>query len=308
MAYVGVLKLPRAMKCWPDVIGKEWPTRIGEIDVKVQMPIHASDAADETGLSPLANPTTSQNLDDFDVWGYAEDHVCEIFAVALTCTEPVNESSIKSMFAEVDTWLECVYAWLSAWTGQAIHIRDEVPYRRGGAVTLQFWSEDEHGTGQRVRGPASILALPGMPVRSTHLRDSLRRGADLQCPPLERQFLSDALVAHLRLVYRRATIDACTSVEIVVNDVLRSMRDQVGSKAAKVINSRAPLGPRIEIARDLGAPLPEEVDELLLYPRNAAVHEGLLPNKLESSQAWELSKEIVNQLSPLDRPTPEGED
>ncbi len=116
-------------------------------------------------------------------------------------------------------------------------------------------------------------------------------------PPLARALMTTAIRAAVAANWRVAIIDAATAVEVAFTAGMTTrLSDEASSRVTEALIGRTRmLGPRLDLARELGMPLPAKIKEDLAQRRNAVVHQGAditgAHAKAAISAAWEAVRE-----------------
>ena len=178
----------------------------------------------------------------------------------------------------IEGWFDRVRTWAEILTGQDLDPSHRVFDAVISGVGLSFIEPPHEGS------LGMTLTTPSIrPVRADEWRTILelvRVGTE---PPLEELVSRDARAAHRRGFNRRATIDAATSLEVVLSRVLTAMADQLPEKQQKRLNDKPTLGTFVSIAEasKIEFDVPFDQLRLLTQRRNDAVHRG------QAATAWE---------------------
>ena len=120
-------------------------------------------------------------------------------------------------------------------------------------------------------------------------------------PPLARALLTTARRAAATGNSRLAVIDAATAAEVALTtgltDRLSAITSPQGTRAR--IDRTRMLGPRLNLARQLGMTLPGRINPDLVERRNAVVHGGTRVTDTEAQAAIKAAAELVDEYEPL---------
>jgi hypothetical protein len=122
-----------------------------------------------------------------------------------------------------------------------------------------------------------------------------------QQPPLARTLMTTATRAATTADWRVAVIDAATATEAALTAGLVAQLSATLSPrdvAEKLKNNRM-LGKRIALARTLNMPLPAGIQDDLVEPRNAAMHQGTEVTGDQVRAAITAAWAVVHQYDPL---------
>jgi HEPN domain-containing protein len=120
-------------------------------------------------------------------------------------------------------------------------------------------------------------------------------------PPLARVLLTTAKRAAATGNSRLAVIDAATAAEVALT---AGLSDHLASEASPqviraLIERTRMLGPRLDLARDLGMTLPDRIRTDLLERRNAVIHRGTVLTGDDAQAAIRAAGQLVDQCQPL---------
>jgi hypothetical protein len=178
------------------------------------------------------------------------------------------------------------------------------------------WEEEYYGatafTGAGYDGDHDGLDVPYQPVQRGHRHPPQRLSASAwghalehasggDQPPLARILMTTATQAAMAANWRVAIIDAATATEAALTAGLVAQLSATlsPSDVTKKLESNRMLGRRIELARTLNMPLPARVQEDLVDPRNAAMHQGADVTRDQVKAALAAAWAVVHQYDPL---------
>jgi hypothetical protein len=120
-------------------------------------------------------------------------------------------------------------------------------------------------------------------------------------PPLARVLLATAKRAAATGNPRLAVIDAATAAEVALTTGLTDrLSAEASSQVVRVLIDRTKmLGPRLDLARDLGMTLPDRIRTDLVDRRNAVVHRGTTVTDTDAQAAITVAAELVDEYEPL---------
>lgn len=217
------------------------------------------------------------------------------------------EQAAQLIVDAMDDWWNSVRGWLEIVSGQHL---TEVGHRElqvfGNKTPIWSLRDDgtQDATALSITGTSSIH-LGGREVAEVSA-DTLRDCVSLVglTPPLAWTLVRDARALHEAGQYRRAVIDAATSAELAVSEMVdvRLAETEQSVRGALVAAHRM-LGAKSKLLVSLGCPpLPSAFEADLVVPRNNAVHKGLSVDRATSGRAISVAAEVVELAYPL--PTP----
>jgi hypothetical protein len=120
-------------------------------------------------------------------------------------------------------------------------------------------------------------------------------------PPLARVLLTTAARAAATSNWRVAVIDAATAAEVALTTGLTAhLSAEASSQVVRALIERTRmLGPRLDLAKDLGMTLPARIHADLLEQRNAVIHRGTEVTETAAQAAIAAAWELVDEYEPL---------
>jgi hypothetical protein len=235
-------------------------------------------------------------------WGWIStkpEYGVDITALALSFD--LDEPSLT---ADIYGWFGKLTDWLQAYTLQVLtpQSTDEgTPSRSIRAWRIVNGRSEEAAyipPRRHPHVPASILVTPSIwaaSVRRSSVGDEL---------PLSWQLLGDGLRALHADHPRRAVIEAFTALEVMLREAIRRRVELCDDPpvANVIVKQRNTLWPLVNMAKDLGIELPEDLTKRLVEMRNSVVHRGNLPTLEDALTIWEVAHEFSLQQSPLPPP------
>jgi hypothetical protein len=193
------------------------------------------------------------------------------------------------------------------------HLRDWLTIAAEGPTS---WAEDYYGAtafpGPGYDGDYDGLDVPYKPVQRGHRHAprplsgwawgrALEHASAGDQPPLARALMTTAVHAAMAANWRVAIIDAATATEAALTAGLVAQLSTTlsSSDVAKRLKSNSMLGKRIELARSLKMPLPARIQEDLVNPRNATMHQGADATRDQVKAAIKAAWAVVHQYHPL---------
>jgi hypothetical protein len=228
-------------------------------------------------------------------WGFIHDHdSVTIQAVGLILLQPLGwgEKLIDFDHA-VGQWRHLLRDWLSVIAEGptdflGLPVRGETRWASEG-YTNEIWSNyyDNLQRPQRVSR-----------WQWEHVLAHIRAGDQ---PPLARVLLTTAKRAAATGNSRLAVIDAATAAEVALT---AGLADRLSAEASPqvvraLVERTRMLGPRLDLAKDLGMRLPDRIRADLLDRRNVVVHRGTAVTGDDAEAAITAAGELVDQYQPL---------
>jgi hypothetical protein len=284
----------------PEALTLRRPTMISGIECHVLLPRPTSRGY--TGV-PLRPPVDAHQKTDPDwaagtgwpkvTWGDGHSHhSVTITAVGLIpFSEPIQHRRIVDFDRAAGQHL--LGDWLSVFAGGPTDTLS-LPGRGG-----TEWVETKNDAALWVH--YTLSRRRPWPVSRWQWEHALAHIHSGDQPPLALVLLASAKRAAADGNPRLAVIDAATAAEVALTHGLTDhLSAQATSQVAQVLTDRARmLGPRLQLARDLGMPLPDRIHPDLVDRRNAAVHRGTTVTETDAQAAITKAAELVSQYEPL---------
>jgi hypothetical protein len=271
---------------------------IGGIECQLLLPTLRPDWA-MTGERDLESPyepdAESGRSWPMTEWGFIHDHdSVTIQAVGLVLIQPLGWGSMLIDFDHaVGLWRHQLRDWLSVIADGPtdfleLPVRGETRWADEG-YTNEVW-ENYYDNVQRPRRVSRW--------QWEHVLAHVRSGEE---PPLARVLLTTAKRAASAGNSRLAVIDAATAAEVALTVGLSDrLSTEATSRVAQVLMERTRmLGPRLDLAKDLGMALPGRIRADLLERRNAVIHRGTAVTDADAHAAITAAGELVDEYQPL---------
>ncbi|WP_063046193.1 hypothetical protein [Nocardia pseudovaccinii] len=184
-------------------------------------------------------------------------------------------------------WFAGVEDWVSVVTGEDINHRQPVFDANVIGPGLQLWRG-----GKWRDGGFRVMTPRPQPLSAVFLQAILDRVADGEQPPVEHQLRRDSLGAFRRRDFRKAVLDAATSVERCLIVLIGKIEQRTGNKCtARSIVSRSNWLVRHEPSYQPHSDLNRLAD-----CRNAVIHAGESASESDARSAVEVSIAVVDAL------------
>lgn len=314
------------LRCpWPvgigfglEALGTCTKTRLARRDVVVHLPRPLRDTPvliqprvlDDLVEEPeYAYGEDLDNGEHFSPWGWpiswgSPDH--SIFAVAqvVLAFQPVSTKDAETVVTEFigafRPWFRLVKDWVEVLTEQDL---DDVAPRRRVEVAGHRWAAWAGGAHVRVAQRVVVDFDFGEPVHVERWARVLELVGTGTQPAVEHLLLRDARASHARAQYRRAVVDAATSLEIALHRLLLAEHRRVPTNLADELvrlAERWTLGPLYGTLDRLGL-LPTSVTRDLVTLRNSVIHKKAHePTERESAAMLQAAADSVNAATPID--------
>jgi hypothetical protein len=228
-------------------------------------------------------------------WGFIHDHdSVTVQAVGLILQQPLGWGEMLIDFDHaVGQWRHLLRDWLSVIAEGPtdfleLPVRGETRWANE-AYTNEIWSNYY----DNLQRPQRVTRW-----QWEHVLAHIRAGDQ---PPLARVLLTTAKRAAATGNSRLAVIDAATAAEV---GLTAGLADRLAAEASPqviqaLVERTRMLGPRLDLARDLGMTLPDRIRVDLLERRNAVIHRGTAVTDDDAQAAISAAGKLVDQYQPL---------
>lgn len=311
--------LPAGVGFRLEVLGAATPTRLADRDAVVHLPRLFGDEpvlvqpAVLDGL--VEEPEYSDGVDAEDdrptsPWGWPTSWGSTVETTALAVTQVVitvdgvgaadAESVVSECVRAFPPWFRLLKDWVEVLTEQDL---DHVAPRKRLELEGDRWAAWV-GTAD-VKVPMRIIVdfdygKPLHQARWARLLELVGTGTQ---PAVERLLLRDAHAAHVRGQYRRAVVDAATSLEIALHRLLLAEHRTAPTSLADELMrlaERWTLGTLHGTLERLERTPPSVTADLVAL-RNSVVHKKAHePTEAESNSMLQAARDAVNLATPID--------
>lgn len=243
-----------------------------------------------------------------DFWGSGETLTAEIEAVGFTLIAAgsavqieIEKGELGNGYAYIDgvedellEWIRRFGKWVQMIVNQPLDLNDPVPgLISDPSLRLFSWAETESErswlnsrtkvSGIMWEGSGSVVSERKVDVQTLSTLVTLTN--DSQCsPPAAVTLLAAARLAVRRRKLRQAIADLGTAMESILTQLL-----------SLPIDHTITLGLLVKTALTDGVQLPSDINDNLVYPRNAAVHRSVEPDRRCVMRAIEIVDGLVNR-------------
>ena len=316
-------RLPIGVVADGDVIGLEVAARFGAASVEVRVPPRQDEDPEldtddlaitmaQSRAEPLP-PATGQVVRDWHeapatdrpaqlevrrlllrVSGAAEQLGQPRLGVGSTLAARLNDE----LYRTANGWHDAFRSWIEAFTMQDLdHVHPRWTAHTEGAGLATFAPD-----GSRL-GHGGIMRLDTYwpaPTSRAQVHKAIVAASVGEYPPLAHQLLRDARAAWYRAQPRKSILDAAAATEIS----LTALADRAGiSPAPGKFLMLGQLVARLDAEGQLRPGESQEITDLVVQPRNKAIHEGVTPNSWDTAEACKVAQRAVWTAFPLEAQT-----
>jgi rhodanese-related sulfurtransferase len=313
-----------------DALGQGFTGQADEIDFSLitpRLPDGYRSLGDLEGFVLLAPDIDDDMLADWDAsahgwraWGrslsggaqskgagaFASDVHRAVLEVSLNLSDNPNYLDVVTPFGRpFAQWWSRLSSWIELWTDQVLKDEgapDTYPHVIVWALGRDDWAPLE--TGRELSPALSQAPSSALAVSARHLQAACDHASIDHTPDLE-------WILYLRSGRRSDTrlsiVDVATAVELSLSKAISErLADLSGRARDKIIKNANGIVGLMELLRSFEATAPVSVAAVksgIAAHRNDAVHRGKSPTADELAAARMLAKNILDQYSPIDRPS-----
>lgn len=277
----GLLTLSDSLLCKEEVLGQIIETSIAGVDVRIHFPqLPPFDEKDpQIGIcNPLLPPTIAKTWKRGESpleWGYPQSYpsgnsCVNLLAISVECDEDERTETARTLYAGIKTWVKSFADYLQLSSKQN--------------------TDRDKNIENESRGWLEILGLECVPglvadtifvtvpntdsfVSEAQVDEALQFAASGKELHLEYQMLLSSYRARKECQNRQAIIDACSAVELCLEDYISRRVKELGFSPSCFLDKFKSLGDRIDLAKQLDNSFPKEDHQaIIVKPRNDIAH------------------------------------
>ncbi len=307
----GIVEFSYPLMCAADVLGQKAELCVAETEGTLLFPSLPNWGEDEHDplRKPLLAPRPAQKwirVEEQISWGRPVSYpsgISSLEAVLVEFLLPSEDTGrvVQEIYAAFPSWLSLFWQYAKLMTKQETGTKCSSSSEYG---QLRLFSEKDAVI--KFYASSEVIYLRGrMPTdeKSLHLeqlKKAARYSSDNRQPTLEHRLLLEAYDARSNEDFRKAVIESVNAVEVCLTSCIDKKLDVLCVPFGNKLMSRfRTLGGRLELCEILGIPLPKkDYKSLILEPRNAVMHKGVVPSKAQADQVISEAEELLRSFSP----------
>lgn len=276
----GLLTLSNHLLCKKEVLGKTYDCEIAGIPLQICFPQYpiVEESNPIIGISnPLLPPeigATWKRNESILCWGYPMSHptghsCIELLALSIECEEELISIYAQKLYGSIQKWEHAFIDYIKLETKQGIE-RNKNFHRNNCNLELM---DDEYIPDNNTLN--LYLSIPNKDSYASEndIKNAIsfaNTGKELL---LEYQMLLSAYEARQQNQNRRAVLDACAAMEIVLSNQVEQYCNSIGLPPTIITKKYRYLGERIELLKEIDKRMPnEDYRTLVIKPRNSVMH------------------------------------
>ena len=277
----GLISFSNPICCKEDILGEIIETTITGVKVCIHFPRLPSFDIEkpEVGIiNPLLAPDIAKKWrrgDEPLFWGYPQRYpsgnsCIELLAVSVECDEEVSTEKGKALYAGIHIWGKSFVDYLKISTKQNIERDKNIENKEHCRLELRGMECIPGVTTAKI-----YLTVPNPEsfASKRQIEDALQFAASGRELHLEYQMLLSAYQARKECQNRQAIIDACSAVELCLEDYISRRVKELGFSPVFFLDKFKSLGDRIDLTKQLDKSFPKEDHQaIIVKPRNDIAH------------------------------------
>lgn len=275
----GLLTLPQGILCKAEVLGKCFTTTVAEISVKVYFPYFNNEYIPDVGFrNPLLPPIIAKAWKRGGLldWGYIvsyprKDAIVSLFAFSISCHQDVEHEIAKNIYRDIDRWTNAFIHYCILETKQGIYQRKIVSNCNIGMELLGSNGYIPRSGTTTIHGN---ISTDSESLTIKQIEDAMEFAASQQPMKIEYQMLLASYFAIMLGQNNHAIMDACSAVEICLNNVIQQFADKKGINLKILTSKYRTLGQKFELLHKIDK-VPATIQTFKITEiRNRVAHNG----------------------------------
>lgn len=298
MKLIGVLSIEDGLYCKKEILGKTFDAIIGGFDVKVFFPQLCEQNGKKVSLdNSLIHPQHEQKF-EVEKWGYVLSYPSYNSCIEKVIIEAeVNDiSDAKTIYDDALRWTKSIIDFCELSTKRHYKLKSKVESNN---TNIRIFYKNEY-VSNHVQGKFTIsLPNESVYIDINLLEKSLKFASSGKELLLEYQMLLSSYEAVLKDEYRKAILDACCSVEIVLTNYIKEFCVKRGIKKDILLDKYKTLGEKSKLAIKIDKKFPKiDFKEKIVDVRNNMIHlnDGF-PSEEETKSLIENVEVILHHYS-----------
>lgn len=298
MKLIGVLSIEGGLYCKKEILGKTFDAIIGGFVVKVFFPQLCEENGKKVGSdNPLSPPQHEQKL-VVEKWGCVLEYPSYNSIVEQVLIEiEVNDiEHVQFVYDDVLRWTYAVIDFCELSTKR--HYKLKSKFKVNNKNLKLFYNNDlvsDHLYGEMT------LSFPNdsMYVDINQIENSFEYASSEKKLLLEYQMLLSSYEAVLNEEYRKAILDSCCAVEIVLTNLIEKFCIEKGIEKNILLDKYRTLGEKFKLAIKIDKQFPKiDTKEKIVDVRNNMIHlKDIFPSEEETKTLIENVEVIIHHYS-----------
>ena len=289
----GILEFSKGVLCKKDALGKQYHGKIADIDVTITFP--SVSIKEKTypincvGLSnPLKAPMNGKNIKKNGeplFWGCPMvfpglNSFVKCALIELSCDFIDVKQTPQNIYEDIYRWEQAFTSYCQLCTKQ--HFEQKVKQHHRTEVLLLFSSEGYIQSNEPFCINGTIHSDNEF-VSEQQLSEAISFASSGKELLLEYQMLLSAYEDRKHHHYRQAVVDACSAVEICLNNQIAKYCDSIGLKKGIITDKYRYLSDKFKLISEVDSTIPKyNYKNDVVDVRNAVVHsKSINPSKRE---------------------------
>lgn len=249
----GLLTLPQSIICNAEALGQCFTTTIGGKLVEIHFPHYNIERAPNIGISNPLHPPVIANTwkrgEEPLNWGYPvsypqTDAVVSLFAFSITCPKSEEQETAQDIYCDIDRWTKAFIPYCILETKQGIH-RSKITSNQ--EINLELLGSNGYISKSATTTICARLYEDREALTIKQIEDAMAFAASQQQLKIEYQMLLTSYFAKMNGQNNHAIMDACSAIEICLNNVIRQYAHTKGINLKILTSKYRTLGQKFKL-------------------------------------------------------------
>lgn len=277
----GLLTLSQSIKCKKEVLGKSFDCEIEGISFQLCFPQYpvVDESDPDIGISnPLLPPEIGakwKREGEPLYWGYPMSHpegnsCVELLAVSVVCDKKSVSDYARILYEEIQKWEHAFIDYLKLETRQGLQRN---PNKRRNSCFLELMDDGGYIPDNKTITLYGVFPNADSFASESDIKNAISFADSGKELLLEYQMLLSAYEARRQNQNRRAILDACAAMEIVLVNQINEYCHSIGLHPDILTKKYRSLGDRIGLLSKINGSIPnKDYKKLVVNPRNDVMH------------------------------------
>lgn len=274
----GLLTLPQDILCSDEVLGKCFATTIAEIPVDVYFPYFNDECAPSIGINnPLLPPSIAKTWKRGTAplnWGHPVsypkiDALVSLFAFSISCCQTAEQEIAQIIYNDIDRWTNAFIHYCILETKQGVHYSKITSNRK---IKLELLGGEGYIPKSTTTTILAYFHQDSEALTIKQIESAMAFAASQQPIKIEYEMLLASYFAKMRDQNNHAVMNACSAVEICLNNVIQQFADKKGINLKILTSKYRTLGQKFDLLHWIDEVPPTIQTSKITEIRNLVAH------------------------------------
>lgn len=249
----GLLTLPQSILCSDEVLGKCFAATIAEIPVEVYFPYFNDECAPSIGINnPLLPPSIAKTWKRGTAplnWGHPVsypkiDALVALVAFSISCCQTAEQEIAQIIYNDIDRWTNAFVHYCILETKQGVYHSKITSSRK---IELELLGSDGYIPKSTTTTILAYFHQDSEALTIKQIEGAMAFASSQQSMKIEYEMLLTSYFAKMHDQNNLAIINACSAVEISLNNVIQQFADKKGINLKILTSKYRTLGQKFEL-------------------------------------------------------------